>query len=462
MTKHKQAKHKNAMKKHISVLILFTLFSFSVYAQNKQVAIFETLGNVSQGIKSSLRNNMIYAITNTSGYEAFDRVNIAEIMDEHEFMNSGFVDEAGRKKLGQMIGAGYILILEAAIDEHGQILISADIESVETGFIEKSAMGTAQNFDDMEHVCMKLSRELFPEISHKTATSQQPAVSQNTNVPHKTQKSVAKVIIFEPVNKDGRISYSTKAVLKTNLGKAISNISGLESITAKETNEKSLENKFSLPHEISEEQMDDIAKQTGASYALLSEATINEQEILTVSSTLFDLTSHTTASHETVNMSNTPQDILNGCHVIAKKIKSDIFTTKVIVFDIYTKDSEIGYSTKSLLKSEFNISISNTHGFESIANDEVDLLLFEAGYLQNPRISKEQAITIESLSGARFALLTEASISSQDNLIINIKIVNLDAYTIEVQETTKMKNAPDDIRRECERLMMKALSNISE
>lgn len=135
-------------------------------------------------------------------------------------------------------------------------------------------------------------------------------------------------------------------------------------------------------------------------------------------------------------------------------------TTKVIILDTFNKDGKINYSTKVVLKSDLGKAVSATPNFEPTVNDEVDAMLFKAGFQQNPLLSKEQTEQIVQLSGAPYALMSEASIDEQERLTVTTKLVDLNAYKIIATETTNMSNTPNDILHGCEVLAMKMLFKV--
>lgn len=109
------------MKKFVFFLAALLLFplaqSFAQEEPTKKVAILETVdreGHISYGIRLMLRSSLSYAITNTPGYEGYDRVDLESIVGEQSFQRTGMVSDEQIKKLGEMTGASYILVAEAA------------------------------------------------------------------------------------------------------------------------------------------------------------------------------------------------------------------------------------------------------------------------------------------------------------------------------------------------------------
>lgn len=83
--------------KRILVIVAMLTLPLIVMAQNiKKVAILETVdkeGNVPYGVRLQLRSSLTYAISNTSGYEGYDRIDMSSIMGEHNFQRTGMVSD---------------------------------------------------------------------------------------------------------------------------------------------------------------------------------------------------------------------------------------------------------------------------------------------------------------------------------------------------------------------------------
>ncbi len=130
------------MKKVLLLLLCVAITLPILYAQDetKRVAILETvdkLNNVAYAHKLMLQVNLAMAITNTPGYEAYDRTDLGSIMDEQEFQRTGLVSAEQIKKLGEMTGASYVLVAEAARVDNDNMYITAKILNVETTKMDK-------------------------------------------------------------------------------------------------------------------------------------------------------------------------------------------------------------------------------------------------------------------------------------------------------------------------------------
>lgn len=153
------------MNKQILIFILLTVLSMTTMAQNKRIAILETIDKedkVSYAIEVMVRSNLTKVISKAEGYEGYDRVNISEIMDEHDFERTGLVSEEQIRQLGAISGADFILVSEVAQLDESNIIVTAKILNVITAKIEGSEnewMGIAPQ--EMQHGCESLANRLL-------------------------------------------------------------------------------------------------------------------------------------------------------------------------------------------------------------------------------------------------------------------------------------------------------------
>ena len=140
-------------------------FAIAATAQTKRIAILETIdkeGNVPYAVEVMVRSNLTKVISSTPGYEGYDRVNISQIMDEHDFERTGMVNEEQIRRLGELSGADFILVSEAVKFEESNIYVTAKILNVETAKMEASEnelMGIGAQ--DIQHGCKSLANRLL-------------------------------------------------------------------------------------------------------------------------------------------------------------------------------------------------------------------------------------------------------------------------------------------------------------
>ncbi len=133
--------------------------------QTKKVAILEVVdkeGNIGYGVKLMLRSNLSAAVTKTPGYEGYDRVDVASIMGEQNFQRTGMVSDAQIKRLGEMTGASYILVAEAAKLDEYHLFITAKILEVESAKLERTTnVQSGVTVEEFEKACRQLASALF-------------------------------------------------------------------------------------------------------------------------------------------------------------------------------------------------------------------------------------------------------------------------------------------------------------
>lgn len=158
-------------------MALVSLFN---YAQIR-VAILPTTdksGEVKYALKLLLNSSLTTAISTTEGYEAYDRIDLSSVLDEQSFQRTGMVSDAEIHKIGEMTGASFVLITEAAPMDESHLVATAKIVNVESAKIENSA-GSIVSTDpsQMETDCKALTDKLFI----KTPVTNKPYNVQSTN-----------------------------------------------------------------------------------------------------------------------------------------------------------------------------------------------------------------------------------------------------------------------------------------
>ncbi len=148
-------------------------------AQNKKVALLETLnGDKSIQVKgiemNMVRGELRKAISNQSGFQAFTRTDIDQLMKEHGFQNSGMVSDAQRKRLGEMSGADYICV-STLTKSDSQFYLEAYLIEVETGEISNPAsqygMLEGNTYANLFQLCQDLSKELTSYVGGSSSAS---------------------------------------------------------------------------------------------------------------------------------------------------------------------------------------------------------------------------------------------------------------------------------------------------
>ena len=152
------------MKKLFIIILLCVSMTAVAQNQIKRVAILEVvdkLGAVSYLKLLQFRSNLTSAITNTEGYEGYDRVDLEQIIGEQNFQRTGLVRDADIKKIGEFTGAQYVLIAEATIDGT-DMFITAKIIDVESARVLRNSnqlMGISAS--EMQEGSKKVAADLL-------------------------------------------------------------------------------------------------------------------------------------------------------------------------------------------------------------------------------------------------------------------------------------------------------------
>lgn len=152
------------MKKLLLFIFIVTAFSVVVTAQNKKVVVLETFDkeqNIPQTIAMMVRSDLTKVISSIQGYEGYDDVNVAEIIDKQVFDSLSLVEETIRL-IGESTEANYLLVSEMVKYNETSIFVTAKILNVETGITESSEntlMG--MTVQDIQHGCESLVKKLL-------------------------------------------------------------------------------------------------------------------------------------------------------------------------------------------------------------------------------------------------------------------------------------------------------------
>ena len=198
------------------LILLLSVLSLVAYAQTevKKVAILETvdkMGNVPYGVLLQVRSSLTYAISNNAGYEGYDRVDMAAITGEQNFQRTGMVSDEQIKRLGEMTGAAYVLIAEAALYDDQNIIIAAKILDVETGGVMSSTPPSVAPKDPakMAEACNCVSSILLGnKISSQTSVNNTNSVSQQNTTPMNQKSARTNPLI----NQSGGVTLNTAAM----------------------------------------------------------------------------------------------------------------------------------------------------------------------------------------------------------------------------------------------------------
>lgn len=188
--------------------------------ESKKVAILEPVdheGKMTNSHKLMLRSNLVKAVTNTPGFEAYDRSDIDAIMNEQNFQRTGLVSDDQIKRLGQMTGVAYVLVCEGALVDASTLFVAAKLLNVETAKVEMTdnvMMGVTP--DKLKEGCETLANTLFgreDSKSKKNVTQNSSVENQQTSATKNVatqQGGTTNTTASQPAPKSGQISQIDK------------------------------------------------------------------------------------------------------------------------------------------------------------------------------------------------------------------------------------------------------------
>lgn len=168
----------------------------------KKVAILEVVDRddaINYGVRLLLRTTLAKAITQTPGYEGYDRVDMGAIQGEQDFQRTGMVSDEQIKRLGEMTGAAYVLVAEAAKIDATNMIVTAKILDVETAKLERTdyeQMGISAK--EMAAGCQKMANRLLNVSSQYRGTME--SNYEDSKKANETRLTPSTDVVFKGLN----------------------------------------------------------------------------------------------------------------------------------------------------------------------------------------------------------------------------------------------------------------------
>jgi len=166
------------MKKINLLIILLVFFTIGLVQgqEDKKVAVFDPVGDVSQNLKIVIREELSNAVVNTLGFTVLERELINKVLAENKFQMTGHVDDGQIGELGKKMGANYVCYASLS-SVGGNYYISCKMVDVQTAKIERQNTGITQSgLDDLFTVVSTVSRAMLQQqgasVKRKTTTGQ--------------------------------------------------------------------------------------------------------------------------------------------------------------------------------------------------------------------------------------------------------------------------------------------------
>ena len=199
----------------------FLLTSCFGFANKKIVLLEPRVGDGSSEVssmeKAMIRGELRKAIVNHTGYEAFTRTDIDQLMQEQDFQRTGNVSANDVHKLGEMTGADYLCI-STINKSNTEFYIEAYLIHVESAGISNPASQYGElisgKLANMLPVCQALAQELLGTSAPIISTSYASA-KEETPKKASTQKVPAEKKQEEPMPANDIPSQNAIGTLKT-------------------------------------------------------------------------------------------------------------------------------------------------------------------------------------------------------------------------------------------------------
>ena len=140
---------------------------------------------------------------------------------------------------------------------------------------------------------------------------------------------VKRVAILETVDRENKVSYANKLILRANLSKAITLTAGYEAYDRTDIDAIMGEQNFQRTGMVSNDQIKKLGEMTGANYILVAEAVVVDARNMFITAKLLDVETARTIMTDNVMMGTTPDDIQKGCAELAKRLFHVEDTTEI-------------------------------------------------------------------------------------------------------------------------------------
>lgn len=129
-----------------------------------------------------------------------------------------------------------------------------------------------------------------------------------------------KVAVTEVADKENKLSYSLKLMLRSNLVKAVSKTNGYEAYERADIDAIISEHEFQRTGMVNESEIRKLGDMTGVSYILFSEAVMTPDNMLFVSVKLLNLESAKVEIQDNIVLGTTSTEMQEGCEALARTL----------------------------------------------------------------------------------------------------------------------------------------------
>ena len=251
------------------------ILSLSAMAQDRKVAVFDPVGNVSNSIKEIIREEISSIIVNTGGYTVLERQLINKVLEENRFQAGGLVDDAQVSEMGKRMGANYVFVSSITPLGNANYYISCKMIDVQTARVEKQRTAQSSRSEtDLIGVVQKTMGGMFSETENVLRFLQTDRANDE------------KVAIFDPA---GSVDNSYKEVIREEISSIIVNTGGYTVLERQLIDRVLEENRFQSGGLVDDAQVSEMGKRMGANLVFVSSITAMSGNNFYISCKLIDV-----------------------------------------------------------------------------------------------------------------------------------------------------------------------------
>ena len=168
------------MKQKTIIIFLLSIFSLTLFAQPKKVAVYVIGGDyadVNKGVNKVLGDQLVSAFAKSGEYIAIERTAnfLAELGKEQDYQRTGAVDDSELSRLGKQFGVQFVCVVEVS-KVFDQKYVSARLIDVEKAEVASTASeySLLDSPEELIHISDLLKQSLLGEnIVTKKSTSEE-------------------------------------------------------------------------------------------------------------------------------------------------------------------------------------------------------------------------------------------------------------------------------------------------
>lgn len=170
-----------------------------------------------------------------------------------------------------------------------------------------------------------------------------------------------KVAILEVVDREGRMEYSQKMMLRANMARAVANTNGYEAYDRSDVDAIMSEHEFQRTGMVSDAQIRQLGEMTGVSLILVTEGVLTGTNSVFVSAKILNVETAKVEIMDNMTMGLSAADMQQGCMQLAKRLFGVTATSSAIEkYNIERMGTnEYIYLGKYMDKREYELFLRN-------------------------------------------------------------------------------------------------------